>query len=415
MRRATEPTPGPHRKRAELKALTGLRAVAALLVVLSHTHLPRNAPDAFDRLVGWGHMGVPLFFLLSGVVLGYNYPDLSPRNGRRTVLFYLARIARVMPLYWVMIVLWVLFYYAEGQQQRPWVLLQHLFAVQTWGDDVATAQFHYNGPGWSIGVELFFYALFPFIAPLIARAAWRWRTRGLVLIAGACAAFSLVLWAIFTLKGWTDLPATDGRSAHRWLYRNPLPNLAVFVGGVTLAHLLGESMRLPTRLHSVIQTGVVVYTLGLGMFHSTTSGAVKAGSFGAFFVLPFMLGIFSLASGRGWLARFLSTRLLVVLGASSYALYLTHRWFLWHLTSAKQIQTTPGLRGWAALLITLVILVAVAEGAHRLVENPARAGIMNFARRLKALHRRRKQSAMAVAQQRVPEQSVAAGKSSARR
>ena len=371
---------GPHLKTGELRALTGLRAVAALAVVLSHTGVPRSAPEPVVRLVTWGHVGVPLFFMLSGFVLAYNYADLTARDRRRTVLFYVARVARVMPLYWVMIAYCVAFYYAIGHEQEPGALLKSVFAVQTWGADLKDAQSHYNGPGWSIGVELFFYALFPFVAPLVARFAHRFRIRGIAVLVAAGAAVSLGLWAWFVVTGRTEIAAADGQSAHRWIYRNPLPHLVEFVVGLALAHALPYARRWPVRTHHLIQGAVVAYTLGLGMFHVAGSGAWSAGSFGPFFVLPFAAGMLSLAAERGWLARALSVRLMVTLGTASYALYLTHRWLVWQLPTGELIRTGDGARPYVALVVTIAVLLLVAEGAHRYVENPARTALLRLSR-----------------------------------
>src|SRR5262245_42651062 len=82
-------SPGPHERRPELKALTGLRAVAAIAVVMSHVGVPKGLPEEFAKIAHWGYIGVPLFFMLSGVVLGYNYPQLNIRQTRRMAKFYL--------------------------------------------------------------------------------------------------------------------------------------------------------------------------------------------------------------------------------------------------------------------------------------------------------------------------------------
>ncbi|KNX37763.1 hypothetical protein VV01_12360 [Luteipulveratus halotolerans] len=354
--------------------------MAALAVVVSHTGIPKSAPEPLVKLAAWGHIGVPLFFMLSGFVLAYNYADLTAGDRRRTVLFYVARVARVMPLYWVMVAYCVAFYFAIGHVQYPGVLVQNIFAVQTWGSDVLAAQSRYNGPGWSIGVELFFYALFPFVAPLVARFANRFRLRGIALLVAAGAAISLSLWAWFVVTGRADLPAADGQSAHRWLYRNPLPHLVEFVVGLALAHALPYARRWSARTHHLVQGGVVAYVLGLGMFHVVGSGPWSAGSFGPFFVLPFAVGMLSLAADRGWLARALSVRVMVSLGTASYALYLTHRWFVWQLSTGDQIRTGEGLRPYVALVLTIAVLLVVAEGAHRYVETPARTMLLRLSR-----------------------------------
>lgn len=373
----TETQGGPHASKAEILALTGLRAVAALAVVLSHTGLPASAPAPLHNAVGWGHVGVTLFFMLSGVVLAYNYPDLSLRDPRRTLRFFVARIARVMPLYWVVLLYCVARNAAIGHEQYPRAFVLDVLAVQTWGADLHTAQAAYNGPGWSIGVELFFYALFPLLLPIVVWLGRRFGTRGLVGVVLAGAVLSLSLWWWFHAQGRDALPAADGDSAHRWLYRHPVPRLIEFVVGIAVALLLPQARRLAGSWHHLLQAVVVGYVVLLAAFRPTPSAVVASGSYSAFWVLPFAVLLWSLASDRGWFARFLATPPLVALGTASYALYITHRWLPRQLTGAH-IEQGGGLDPWVALVLTLVALLLVAEGAHRYVEVPCRSALLRL-------------------------------------
>lgn len=362
---------GPHARRPELKALTGLRAIAALGVVVSHTGVPKTLPEELAKIAQWGYIGVPMFFMLSGVVLAYNYSDLSFRQGRRTVKFYLARVARVMPLYWVVIAYCMAYYFVVGVDQKWWPLAQNILAVQTWSGDLKTAQGHYNAPGWSIGVEMFFYLVFPFLVPLVAGLFRRSGARGLVLLMAATTLVVLALWAYFNLSGRAALPAADPGSAHRWLYRNPLCYLPIFVCGVAIAFLIPYARDWRTRRHHVLQAVVVAYVLGLAMFRGS-GGPWGTASYGLFFIVPFAVVLLSLAADRGWFARFLATGPMIRLGVASYALYITHRWLISATPSYKHIASGQGWVPYVALLLTVGILLLIAEGAHQYVEEPAR-------------------------------------------
>jgi peptidoglycan/LPS O-acetylase OafA/YrhL len=92
----------------EIKALTGLRIVAALWVVLFHFRplLWQAAPDfasALAPILDCGAQGVDLFFILSGFVLTWNYMDKLGRSwsARATLRFLWLRLARVWPVYLV--------------------------------------------------------------------------------------------------------------------------------------------------------------------------------------------------------------------------------------------------------------------------------------------------------------------------
>ncbi|GIF37248.1 acyltransferase family protein [Actinoplanes xinjiangensis] len=363
----------------QIKALTGVRAVAAIGVVISHSGVPASLPEHLDKIAKWGYIGVPMFFMLSGVVLAYNYPDLAGWEGRRTVRFYVARIARVMPLYWAVIAYCAAYYWILGRDQHGWALLQNIFAVQTWSGDLAVAQGHYNGPGWSIGVEMFFYLLFPFLIPAVARLARRHGPRGLIVLIGAMTLIVFALWAAFYLTGRADLPAADPGSAHRWLYRNPVCYLPLFVCGMAIAFLIPHTAHWTTRRHHAIQTFVFCYVFGLAAFRGTGPGWGTA-SFGLLFVIPFALALTSLAAGRGWMARLLSTTPMVRLGVASYALYITHRWLIHHMPTSEYIKTGQGLVPYAALFVTVALLLLIAEGAHQYIEEPARRFLVRVSR-----------------------------------
>jgi peptidoglycan/LPS O-acetylase OafA/YrhL len=372
---------GPHARKPELKALTGLRAVAAIAVVVSHVGVPRSLPEHVAKIAHWGYIGVPLFFMLSGVVLAYNYPDLRPGQTRRTVKFYVARLARVMPLYWAMIAYCFFFYAAVNHKQYPWALVQNVFAVQTWSPDLLVAQSYYNGPGWSIGAEIFFYALFPFLVPVMARIARRRGPRGLILVIAAVAVLTIALVAWFTVTGRASLPAGNPASGHRWLYRNPLCQLPIFICGMAVAFLLPHARTWSRPTHHVIQTAVPLYVLLLAAFRGEGS-FWGAASFGAFFVIPFAVALLSLGSQQGWLARFLSTRAMVSLGVASFALYLTHRWLVWQLSSTDAVSKQHGPDPYFGFVLTILILLLVGEGAHRYVEEPARRWIIKLSNKL---------------------------------
>ena len=82
--------------------LTGLRGIAALLIILHHVLLLypilRSYPIA--RSLGcFGYMGMDLFFVLSGFVICYNYAEKIKVNPKKGILeFFVARIARLYPL-----------------------------------------------------------------------------------------------------------------------------------------------------------------------------------------------------------------------------------------------------------------------------------------------------------------------------
>src|ERR1700694_3045638 len=90
----------PLQPRSHLAALSGLRFVAALHVALFHesSGLFTFAPIA-DRIVGTGFIGVQIFFVLSCFIRAYTYADTSAPLAIDGASFWVARFARVYPVY----------------------------------------------------------------------------------------------------------------------------------------------------------------------------------------------------------------------------------------------------------------------------------------------------------------------------
>ena len=371
----------PH-PRSEILALTGVRAAAALAVVLHHIGLPASAPEPLRNLVASGYIGVPLFFMLSGLVLAWNYSTLTVLSGARLWRFYLARIARVMPLYWAVLLFLVVQRAANGVPQEA--LWRHVLAIQTWSGDYSIGQAGYNPPGWSICVEIFLYAVFPLLVPVIAFVSKRFGAAGLVGVIAFAFAVQVALVVIFTAEGWAFLSVKDPASGHRWLYRNPLPRLSEFVIGMSLAFLLLRGVKLRTRVAGWLQAASVAVVLVVASLGPTLARWELPAFYGAMWTVPFAVLLLSLAAApSAWLSRFFATRALVTLGTASYAVYLTHRPLLPFLGKDRGSMLTDPV-GWAPYVGVVVIVglcLLIGEGAHRLIEVPARRAVLRLVRR----------------------------------
>ncbi len=368
----------PH-PRSEILALTGVRAAAALAVVLHHIGLPNSAPEPLRNLVQSGYIGVPLFFMLSGLVLAWNYSTLTVSSPGRLWRFYVARIARVMPLYWVVLIYLVLQRAAHDVPQES--LWRHLLAIQAWSGDYAIGQASYNPPGWSICVELFLYAVFPFAVPLIALLSRRFGVAGLLGLIAFAFAVQVFLVALFTAEGWAFLSVKDPSSGHRWLYRNPLPRLSEFVIGVSLAFLLLRGFKLRTRVAGWVQAVCVVVVLVVAAAGPSHARWMLPAFYGAMWTLPFAVLLLALAAAPGaWLSRFFATRALVTLGTASYAVYLTHRPLLSFLGKDRgsMLDHPATWAAYAGVLVVAALCLLIGEGAHRLIEVPARRFVLRL-------------------------------------
>lgn len=362
-----------------LPALTGVRILAALAVYISHVGPPAGAPEFVNTFFFSGYSGVTLFFVLSGFVLAINYLDSLRRPTAGGIYrYFVARFARVYPLYVLVLFYFVVRQHALGESIDGW--WQNALAIQTWDADVARA-FSFVPPSWSIGVEFFLYACFPLMIPVLARLA-RPRT---VLVAGAATVVAMaVLAGSFVVAGLDSLPYADPDSAHRWLYRMPLTRLGDFTLGI-LAALLYLQTRDSARVRRIgapLALGTVALTLFLMSWQALI---YTPWSWDLAYAIPATTFIFGLAvAPLSWPAKALSLPFMILLGEASYAFYLVHHSALAFFGGrAWAVGVSPTALVYEAL--TLGAILALAIGLHVGVERPART----YIKRLLTWRRRR--------------------------
>lgn len=356
----------------QLPALTGLRIFAALLVYASHVGPPAGAPEVVRTFLASGYMGVTIFFVLSGFVLALNYLDRLRRpNGRGIYGYIVARIARVYPLYLLILLYIMVRQQAAGGALDDW--WKHALAIQAWDPSTAVA-FGFNGPGWSIGVEFFLYACFPLLAPLVVRL--RTPRATLVAVAGVVAAMlAATLWFAATSRG--ALPLSDPGSSHRWLYRTPLLRLGDFALGMLAAQLFLQLRHHPRaiRAGAPLTLAAVLVIVAL-MAWPANLNSVWSWDIG--YALPAVVLMFGLAvAPLGRIAKLLSLPFVVMLGEASYAFYLAHQQALGFLAGGRW-SADFSLTTVAYEALTLGAILCLAVGLHIVVERPARTHLRRW-------------------------------------
>ena len=162
--------------RASLPALTGLRFLAAFLVLLAHgVHSIVGARDVTTSWADFGFdivwLGMTLFFVLSGFVIHYNYSQMFRERPFLEALreFASARIARIYPLF--------LFFFLVAMALNPlsrfdhswsYTFIPHLTLTQSWYYSLVDLQSRdliqtFYPHSWSISTEFFFYAMYPLL------------------------------------------------------------------------------------------------------------------------------------------------------------------------------------------------------------------------------------------------------------
>ncbi|MDA9444702.1 hypothetical protein XH98_37765 [Bradyrhizobium sp. CCBAU 51745] len=186
--------------RAEkIGAVNGFRGLAILMVILFHLLVPFTSsasafpgeldPNGLLAIVAkHGFLGVNIFFVLSGFVLYLPYRTKKRAIGRLADLphFYWHRAARLLPLYYTVVLVTVALHAKSPAGSHAWYLelgglLSTLFIFVPHGFMPPS-----NPVLWSVGVEIWFSLLFPLLILLTARFGLR---RLLLLSVVICSAF----------------------------------------------------------------------------------------------------------------------------------------------------------------------------------------------------------------------------------
>ena len=363
----------------EIKALSGLRIVAALWVVLFHFRplLQMASPPLYDSLkpiLDCGAQGVDLFFILSGFVLTWNYLDRmgDTWSTRATLHFLWLRLARVWPLYLVtmhLAALWIIvtlnvgdFPSPEGASLTAINYLRQLFMVQLWFQPFFDFS-SWDGPAWSISAEWLAYLLFGVLVLVIFRVERATRARGLLLLAVAASLPPVIL-----------LVASGGQFYTPWSW---LPRIVLQFTAGALACAAVRKMR-PTdrgrRVAGYLSVALVAVIVGaLYLFQAHPLPTVRD-DFGLVDVL-FMPLVVALSIGAGTLPRLLSTRVLVYGGHVSFGLYmvheLVHNVWIWAMAQYR-IPMVPSIQAKLIFVGLIVLAVALGVALFHFVEEPAR-------------------------------------------
>lgn len=149
-----------------LAYLDALRGFAALYVVVHHVNLmPKPAllvPDWLKALVGFGGSGVTLFFIVSGFSMCLSW-ERHAATASPFKSFYVNRLTRIAPLFYFWLVLAILrdvvFKGPAGLHGTFEICANALFLFNLY----EPFQTGIVWASWTIGVEMLFYAVFPFI------------------------------------------------------------------------------------------------------------------------------------------------------------------------------------------------------------------------------------------------------------
>lgn len=362
-----------------VKGLDGLRALAVVLVFLSH----KAHVDAVDV----GQLGVWLFFLISGyLIVGELHRDrLRCEQGaarRSAVLgvFFVKRALRILPVYYLLLIALTIAHALFYQREVDLGLAWHFAFLSNYWIGVV----HDEWPGtvshfWSLAVEQQFYLVAPF-ALLFTRAS-----RHLALCAAVIGAAALVHLALY-LTGASE-PLVYAFSP--WDFA-----LIALGGAVAIA-----GARVPLQGDAVRAAWLALAVSGLAAFALARADCTACVAHRAS-LLPGVLDIgLALALGTVflWIVRSqasalvaaLDVRPLAYLGTISYGFYLFHNLVPSKLGEAPALYARFGLPAEVERVVPLVVQFALAFLLAHLSWQVLEKRVLEWKRPLEAAVRRR--------------------------
>lgn len=360
----------------EIRALTGLRIVAALWVVLFHYRPPLWAAsprlhDDMAPLFDAGAQGVDLFFILSGFVLTWNYLDrMGPSwSVRGTMHFLWLRLSRVWPIYLVtmhLAALWIIVTLHVGDFPSPDAekltaisYVRQLLMVQLWFEPFFDGT-SWDGPAWSISAEWLAYLLFGVLVLVVFRIARVSRTRTLLTLAvvAALPPTVLLLGTGMLYTPWSWLPRIVAQFTAG----------ALACAGVRRLRLSAAGRRAAGYVSVALVAGLVA---GLYYFNAhPVTGMVDSGALTAVLFLPVVV---ALSVGTGSLPAVLSTRLMHYGGRISFSLYMIHEpvHTVWDWAVRQYHIVLPMTQAKIAAVGLITAAIGAAMLLYHLVEEPA--------------------------------------------
>lgn len=340
----------------EILALTGLRAVAAIWVVLFHLEakfsvLARNYPALAYIFPRNGFLGVDLFFVLSGFVIYYNYAGwFQTIRPIPYANFIWMRLARLYPVHLFTLILFVgsVFWLEVHGHVSPHpefhkksAILLNVLLIHSWWVPLHVS---WNVPAWSISCEWLAYLVFPlFIAfPIAFRSV-----RSSILVA------SVSMLAMAAALQWFH---NDGNSQY-----GLLRIAGEFPTGCCLCYLYKRNVAANLNWDVVLPATVAALAGCVYLFHAF--GLVS------YWAVPLLaMIILGLSYQKGVASRILSSRPFLIGGYISYSLYMTHTFLFTALD-----KLFPSLEKQAWSVFTDIILgLGFAAGTYYFVEEPSR-------------------------------------------
>lgn len=317
-----------------IPALTGVRALAAYLVFISHYAyiFDGGMPHAVQRFFNEFHIGVTIFFVLSGFLIAFRYFDNFHLTGDWFKQYLKNRVARIYPMYFLLTGGAFVYYFFTREPtivgkfpSAIGLFFMHITFVRGFFHEL---NFTGIGPGWSLTVEECFY----FSAPIVFFIIKKYNKFYLQILSITGFGFLMVL--IFHNVDWYGF---FGNFTFMTLYT---------YFGRCFEFFVGIKLALYVRQHGAERTNKIRFTyLGFAgifvcvaaMSRYTIPMGWSAGLHNPLgiitnnYVLPIFIAMFfyGLITEGSNLKKVLANPFVELLGKSSYIFYLVHLGYMY--------------------------------------------------------------------------------------
>ncbi len=296
-----------------IPALTGYRTIAAWMIFVYHFMPYDNPkyPQWIRDFVLEFHMGVDMFFVLSGFLITYRYFNQTPIPMRG---YLVNRFARIYPMYFLISAAYFLIWYLQNQSWDSEKTIEAILSFTMTKAFFTKYQFTAVAQGWTLTLEEMFYFTAPFYFILI-RKNIKW--------------FFIIPFVIFAFGTLLQHLFKGPENTWEFMTRNISVYIFEFFAGIGLAYIVMKK-NIKFKFNWVTWFGIINILLFLFFVKyyyltNNTIGPLLIICLSIFGISPLLWG---LIHEKTIVQKILSTKLFVLLGKSSYIFYLVHKGYL---------------------------------------------------------------------------------------
>lgn len=309
-----------------------------------------SAP-VLQRLADFGGQGVPIFFALTGFLLGrLLIKEYSTHGSIKVRYFYLRRIYRIWPLYFLFVILCLLANpFANGTPAVNLIELPYLLTfTYNWGQIYGSLPGSMATITWSVSVEEQIYFIFPLLLVISKRPRFR------------IVAIGLVLSGLLTLI-MADTQLLPGAARQTTAYLLPVGVglfCAIYEGALRKNLTRGNVFTLIALLYSIIYPSMFKIISGTSLSNTLTMILTSL-------LFPAILHL----SDKFMRRNSFPLMILARIGRISYGCYLYH-WAVWTVMTGKEILYSPS-EGFSIIgvIVAFCVTVIISEISYRYFES----------------------------------------------